>query len=114
MVGNVVNDAIDVWVPESEYQPTAYLKYTDDGATVVLPVPAFNVIVAVDGMKHDTLPFHVVPFSLPSYPVVNGALSDGHDVNNAVLSNVPFHMGEAPPVVGEPFAINPANVDGGI
>ena len=71
---------------------------------------AFAGNVPVHG-SHDTLPFQVVPLVVPSYPVMCCPVPAGQVVRRFVLLNVSYHMSSA---VGEPFAIRPANVDGGI
>ena len=71
---------------------------------------AFAGNVPVHG-SHDTLPFQVVPSVVPSYPVIYCVVPAGQVVRRFVPLNVLLHILDA---VGEPFAIKPANVVGGI
>jgi len=62
------------------------------------------------GQPQETLPFQVLAL-VPSYPVMYCDVLAGQDSTNWVLVNVLSHISA---VVGEPFAINPAKVVGGI
>ena len=71
---------------------------------------AFSGNVPAHG-SHDTLPSHVVYLVYPSYPVIYCVVPAGQVVASFVPLNVSYHIYVA---VGEPFAIKPANVVGGI